>query len=310
MTASRALRGAKDVSTNSLEKVQSAARTLGYVGNPLATSLSSQRTDLIGVVLPSLTNIVFSEVLSGIAAGLVGSGKQPVFGVTDYDPDVEQKVVQSMLSWRPAGLIVTGLDQSEHTRILLQNAGIPIVQIMDLDGVPVDACVGLSHEQAGYDMATALMANGRKRFGYVGWGLEKDTRAAKRFSGFQKALREGGLGLQCNLQEAALSSVAAGRRLTAEALLSHPDLDCLYYSNDDVAMGGLFEGMAQGIAVPDQLMIAGFNGLDFVQSLPAPIATSHTSRHEIGRLAARIARQHPEQEARRIEITPRIDIPS
>ena len=142
MTASRALRGAADVSQNNIAKVRQAAKELGYVGNHLASSLSGQRSNLIGVIVPSLGNIVFAEVLSGVAEGLEGSGLQPVFGVTDYDLEKEYEVIRNMLSWNPAGLVVTGLDQSEDPRRLLQNADVPIVQIMDLDGVPVDACAG------------------------------------------------------------------------------------------------------------------------------------------------------------------------
>ena len=155
MTASRALRGAGDVSKASVDLVTQAARQIGYVGNPLAASLSGKRSGLIGVVIPSLTNIVFAEVLSGIAEGIEGSGMQPVFGVTNYNPDKEYEVIRNMLSWNPAGLIVTGLDQPEDTLRLLENAPVSVVQIMDLDGTPVSACVGMSHHAAGAAMAGA-----------------------------------------------------------------------------------------------------------------------------------------------------------
>ena len=115
MTASRALRGAGDVSKRNVEKVLQAAKDIGYVGNTLASSLSGQRSDLIGVVVPSLVNSVFAEVLAGIAEGMDGSGLQPVFGITDYDTDKEYRAVRNMLSWSPAGLIVTDLDQDEAT---------------------------------------------------------------------------------------------------------------------------------------------------------------------------------------------------
>ena len=157
MTASRALRGAGDVSKSNVDNVRKAAKEIGYVGNHLATSLSNQRSDLIGVVVPSLQNIVFAEVLSGIAEAIAGSEIQAVFGVTDYDPDKEYDVIRKMLSWNPAGLIVTGLDQPDDTRRLLKDADLPVVQIMDVDGSPIDACVGLSHHSAGKAMAEALI---------------------------------------------------------------------------------------------------------------------------------------------------------
>ena len=311
MTASRALRGAGDVSKASVDLVTQAARQIGYVGNPLAASLSGKRSGLIGVVIPSLTNIVFAEVLSGIAEGIEGSGMQPVFGVTNYNPDKEYEVIRNMLSWNPAGLIVTGLDQPEDTLRLLENAPVSVVQIMDLDGTPVSACVGMSHHAAGAAMAEALLAAGRTAFGYVGCGLDRDTRAHKRFDGFASALSRHGTGFEATRTGAGHSTTQAGRELTSDLLATHPDLDCIYYSNDDLAAGGAFHCIANGLDVPGALLLAGFNGLDFVESLPVRIATSRTPRREIGRAAARIIVDPDRGEdpvAQRIAFSPRIDL--
>lgn len=288
MTASRALRGDKDVSKANVSKVRQAARDIGYSGNPLAASLSRERTDLIGVVVPSLSNIVFPQVMSGITQALAGTEFQPVLGVTDYDTDKEHDVLRSILSWRPSGLIVTGLDQPNQTRSLLEQADIPIIQIMDLDGDPIDGCVGFSHTEAGRDMAAALIAAGRKRFGYVGCNLDKDHRAAKRKQGFVQGLRERGLELVGTVCQSGGSSVDAGRRLASDLLAAHADLDCIYFSNDDLAVGGLGHCIGSGISVPEQVALAGFNGLDVIQAFPETIATSRTARKGIGEVAAQI----------------------
>ena len=288
MTASRALRGAGDVSAAKVEKVRRAAKEIGYVGNHLAMSLSSQRSDIIGVVVPSVANIVYAEVLAGIADVIEGSGIQPVFGVTEYDPDREYDVIRNMLSWNPAGLIITGLDQPAQSRRLLENAGIPVVQIMDTDGIAVDSCVGLSHHAAGEAMARALIEMGRTRFGYVGCGLGRDTRAKKRFLGFETVLSQAGLVFVETKTDDGPSTIKAGRDLTASILCDHPHLDCIYYSNDDLAAGGLFHCIANGIADRRKLILAGFNGLDFIASLPIKIATSRTPRRQIGQDAAEL----------------------
>ena len=295
MTASRALRSDKDVSEANVEKVKRAAREIGYYGNHLASSLSSKRTDLIGVVVPSLSNIVFPQVMSGVTDALKGSTLQPVFGVTDYDSEAEYDIIRNMLSWRPAGLIVAGLDQPDDTRKLLADAGIPIVQIMDCDGDPVDACVGFSQTGAGHNMASALLTTGRRRFGYVGHNLDKDLRAAKRKKGFHDALREQGLDFidtidGSHLQEdvATLPAIACGRSMTAELLTRQPDLDCIHFSNDDLAFGGLCHCIAADIDVPVEVALAGFNGLSLLEGFPGKIATSRTARREIGETAAKV----------------------
>lgn len=291
MTASRALRGSVDVSRETRDRVLAAATRMSYVGNRLALSLSSQRTNLVAVVVPSMSNIVFPEVLAGISAGLDGSGMQAVFGISDYDVAKERDIIRDMLSWQPCAIIVTGLDQPEETVALLRGAAIPVVQLMDLDGTPIDFNVGLSHGGAGQDMARALVAAGRRRFGYVGSALGRDLRAGKRKAGFESVLREHGLHFVDQSIDAAFSSIALGKRLTTAMLAAIPDLDCIYYSNDDMASGGLFACMELGVAVPEKILIAGFNGLDLVNSLPAPIATSRSLRRSMGEVAAQLVRQ-------------------
>ncbi|WP_416067255.1 LacI family DNA-binding transcriptional regulator [Rhizobium sp. ZK1] len=292
MTASRALRGAGDVSKETRERVLDVAERLSYVGNRLALSLSSQNTNLLAVVVPSMSNIVFPEVLAGISAALEDSGMQAVFGISDYDTDKERTIIRDMLSWQPSAIIVTGLDQPKETVRMLQNATIPVIQIMDLDGTPVDFNVGLSHKRAGEDMARALIAAGRLRFGYVGSALSRDLRAAKRKAGFEKALREcGGLSFVEHRLDEAFSSVALGKRLTASMLADRPQIDCIYYSNDDMATGGLFACMELGIASPEDVLIAGFNGLELAHALPARIATSKSPRRIIGEIAGKLARE-------------------
>ncbi|WP_380055331.1 LacI family DNA-binding transcriptional regulator [Falsihalocynthiibacter sp. SS001] len=283
MTASRALRGEKGVSKKSLEKVRNAAKELGYVGNPLAMSLSNQSSNLIGVIVPSMSNVVFPEVLSGIAQVIEGTGLQPVFGVTEYDPAREHETIRQMLSWRPAGLIVAGVDQPSETQALLRSGGVPVVQIMDTDGDPIDSCVGISNFEAGAAIARALLARGRKVFGYIG---AVDERAAKRLAGFQQELEAQGIHFQQVLTSNSSSSMMLGKDLTQQILRDHPTLDCIYYSNDDMAAGGGFACIELGLEIPKELALVGFNGLGFIEALPCEIATSRSPRREIGQRAA------------------------
>ena len=141
MTVSRVLRNRGDVSEGTREKVLEAARALGYVPNKIAGALASQRVNLVGVIIPSLSNMVFPEVMTGISEVLEDTGLQPVVGVTNYSPDREEAVLYEMLSWRPSGVIIAGLEHTEAAQAMLAQAGIPIVEIMDIDGEAVDSAV-------------------------------------------------------------------------------------------------------------------------------------------------------------------------
>lgn len=288
MTVSRVLRNRGDVSDRTREKVLAAAKELGYVPNKIAGALASNRVNLVAVIIPSLSNMVFPEVLTGVNQVLEGTELQPVVGVTDYMPEKEERVLYEMLSWRPSGVIIAGLEHSEASRAMLEAAGIPVVEIMDTDGKPVDAMVGISHRRAGREMAQAIVKAGYSRIGFMGTKMPLDHRARKRFEGFTEFLAKSGIEIEDRAFYSGGSALAKGREMTEAMLERSPDLDFLYYSNDMIGAGGLLYLLDQGIDVPGQIGLAGFNGVELLQGLPRKLATMDACRLEIGRKAAEI----------------------
>lgn len=288
MTVSRVLRNRGDVSEGTRAKVLEAAKTLGYVPNKIAGALASQRVNLVAVIVPSLSNLVFPEVLSGITGVLDETDLQPVFGVTKYAPDREETVLYEMLSWRPSGVIIAGVEHTEATRAMMRASGIPIVEIMDSDGTPVDAMVGISHRRAGRQMAQAIVDAGYRRIAFLGTKMPLDHRARKRFEGFTEAMAKAGLEVVDQEFYEGGSGFVTGREMTQKVLSRTPDVDFLYYSNDMIAAGGMLYCIEQGIDIPGQIGMAGFNGLRLLDGLPKKLATMDACRQDIGREAAQI----------------------
>ncbi|MGX9355653.1 LacI family DNA-binding transcriptional regulator [Roseobacteraceae bacterium S113] len=288
MTVSRVLRNRGDVSAATREKVLAAAKELGYVPNKIAGALASQRVNLVAVIIPSLSNMVFPEVMNAISHELEDTELQPVVGVTDYLPEKEERVLFEMLSWRPSGIIIAGLEHSDASRAMLKASGIPVVEIMDVDGTPVDCAVGISHRRAGRQMAEAIMKQGFEQIGFMGTKMPLDHRARKRFEGFTHALAKSGVEILDQEFYDGGSALAKGREMTAAMMERSPDLDFLYYSNDLIGAGGLLWAMEQGIDVPNRLGLAGFNDVELLQGLPRRLATMDSCRAEIGVTAARM----------------------
>ncbi|SFU56307.1 transcriptional regulator, LacI family [Aliiroseovarius crassostreae] len=311
MTVSRVLRNRGDVSQATREKVLAAAKELGYVPNKIAGALASQRVNLVAVIIPSLSNMVFPEVLTGINQVLDETPLQPVFGVTKYDPEREEKVLYEMLSWRPSGVIIAGLEHSENAKAMLRAAGIPVVEIMDTDGPAIDACVGISHRRAGRMMAKAILKAGYRNIGFLGTKMPLDHRARKRFEGFTEALAKEGIEIMDQEFYEGGSALAKGREMTETILTRSPDLDFLYYSNDMIGAGGLLYCLDKGIDVPGKLGLAGFNGVELLEGLPRRLATMDACRLEIGRAAARIIAERAQDGGvaggERVELAPKIE---
>jgi len=312
MTVSRVLRNRGDVSDATRTKVLQAAKTLGYVPNKIAGALASSRVNLVAVIIPSLSNMVFPEVMTGITEVLDETPLQPVIGVTNYLPEREEKVLFEMLSWRPSGVIVAGLEHSDASRAMLAGAGVPVVEIMDTDGTPVDSVVGISHRRAGREMARAIVRAGYERVAFLGTKMPLDHRARKRFEGFTEALAKDGIEIVDQEFYSGGSALLKGREMTEALLKRTPDADFLYYSNDLIGAGGLLHCLDKGIDVPGQIGLAGFNGIDFLHGLPRRLATMEAGRRETGRAAARIiAERAADPEAaggQRIELTPKLEL--
>ncbi|MCB1336524.1 MAG: LacI family DNA-binding transcriptional regulator [Maritimibacter sp.] len=315
MTVSRVLRNRGDVSDATRERVLEAAKELGYVPNKIAGALASQRVNLVAVIIPSLGNMVFPRVMTNISEALDQTPLQPVVGVTNYLPEREEKVLYEMLSWRPSGVIIAGLEHSDASKAMLRGAGIPVVEIMDTDGTPIDSVVGISHRRAGRMMAEAIAKAGYKRIGFLGTKLSLDHRARKRFEGFTEALAKAGLEIADQEFYEGGSSLQKGREMTEAILKRTPDLDFLYYSNDIIGAGGLLYCSDHGIDVPNKVGLAGFNDISMLKGFSKRLATMDSGRGEIGTKAAEIiaARVEAGDEGMtegkgvRIELTPTID---
>lgn len=310
MTVSRVLRKRGDVSETTREKVLAAAKELGYVPNQIAGSLASQQVNLVAVIIPSLKNMVFPEVLTGVNEALDATPLQPVVGVTDYDPEKEERVLYEMLSWRPSGLIIAGLEHSDASDAMLRNAGIPVVEIMDVDGTPVHNMVGISHRKAGEDMAQAILKQGYRNIGFMGTKMPLDRRARKRFEGLTECLARGGVEIVDREFYSGGSALLKGREMTQAMLERTPDIDFLCYSNDMIGAGGLLHLLDQGYDVPGQIGLAGFNGVELLDGLPRKLATMDACRYEIGAKAAEIihAQSQPgsDQSPQHVTLTPKI----
>lgn len=292
-TVSRIMRNHGLIADATRSRVMEAVRALGYVPNRIAGSLASLDSRLVGVVIPSLSNIVFPEVLQGINAGLAGTNRQSVISVTDYDLDKEEVVVRNLLAWQPAAVLIAGSTHTDATRKMLDQSGIRIIEFMEIDHPPIDMAVGLSHVAAGAAAARHLIARGYRRFGYVGYGGTSDVRARMRYDGLRTTLAQAGLSLEAEAMSDGQTSVGKGKAQTADLCARAPGIEVVVYSNDDMAVGGLFHCMAAGIRVPDELALFGFNGLDIGRELPQPLSTIRSNRFKIGQRAVEVFLESP-----------------
>eukprot|EP00903_Cladosiphon_okamuranus_P001251 g1249.t1 len=287
MTVSRALRDPDKVSAKTLAKIRVVVDRLGYVPDPAASALAAGKTNVIGVIVPSVTNNVFSDVMRGIYEVAEGSKWQIQLGNSRYSPLEEESLVRTFLSQKPAGLILSGLDQSEETSKLLMGADCRIVQIMECGPDPFDMMIGFSHVDASAAATRHLLAAGYTRPGYIAARL--DPRSQRRLSGFKtEAERAGVFSAGRIVTTPRPSTVTLGCELVADLLSKAPDTDAVLCNNDDLALGALFECQRRGLRVPDEFGICGFNDLEMMAAANPSITSVRTYRLDMGRDAFRM----------------------
>jgi LacI family gluconate utilization system Gnt-I transcriptional repressor len=284
-TASRVLRNKGSFSENARVRVLNAARKLNYVPNRIAGTLASTDSHLVGVIIPGVTTTFFPDLLLGANSVLEGAGFQSVISVTEYDAAREEKLIESLLSWRPAGILVTGLEHTDRGRAMLKASRTRIVELGDIDGQGIDIVVGFSNRAAGYAAGQYLIKRKFRRIGYVG---NQSTRAGKRYHGFKAALADAGMSLADEQITPGLASIKSGRDGLMRLLSRGGKLDVVYFANDDMAIGGYFHCLAKGIAVPEQLALMGHNGSDEGQLMPHPLSTIRAPRLAVGQVGAKL----------------------
>ena len=284
ITVSRALRNPSSVSTALRERVERAVREIGYVPDSAAQALASSRTNVIGVVIPSVTNAVFVDVLRGIYDAVENTPFQIQLGNSNYSTLQEEALFRLFMGQRPAALLVTGLGQSREARKLLGELDCPIVQIMEMGTDPVDMLVGFSHSAACEAATRHLIEKSYRRIGFL--AAQMDPRTRMRLEGYARAMTEAGLfDERLVVTTPKPSSITVGAQLCTELLARVPDADAVQTNNDDIAVGAFFEVQRRRMRIPEEFGVSGFNDLELMSVAHPTITSVRTFRYEMGKVA-------------------------
>lgn len=287
MTASKVMRNTGSISKATQERVRNAAAELGYVPNRLAGSLSSKSSDIVAVVLPSINDLIFGEVVSGINEILRPRGYITFIGETQFDSRLEEEILRTVLSLHPAGIILTGgIARSDIARRMLQNWRRPTIQIWDDMPCEFNGTIGPNHAEAGRAIAGHFKAQNYQAPAYIGAELHKDLCAARRFEAFKSTLTASGLEPRTVIDADLPRQKDTGRILVERLMRAHPETDAIYCLNDAMALGALAWLHKQGYDVPSRIAVAGFNGTSALSAVRTRLTTVHVERRVLGQAAA------------------------
>jgi LacI family transcriptional regulator, gluconate utilization system Gnt-I transcriptional repressor len=285
MTASRSLSQPQLVSEATRARVERAVLELGYVPNRAARALASSRSRVIVVLVPSLSNAVFTALLDGVQDAVGASQYQLLIGNTHYSDAEEEKLLRIYLQSDPDGILLPGLSHSPEVGRMLETLRVPVVSMMDLSETPSIVSVGFSQLDAGRALTDHLLARGYRRIAFV--GAQLDERTLRRADGWRQAMLEAGLfDPRLEIMTPAPSTVALGAELMRHVLAELPDCEAVFFCNDDLAHGAIFHCQRAGVRIPQQVAVAGFNDLPSSRLMVPSLTTVDTPRYQVGFQAA------------------------
>jgi LacI family transcriptional regulator len=282
-SVSRALNNPAAVRADLRARIDAAAQDLGYIPDAAARALSSRRTRTIGAVIPTVDNAMFARGIEALQRYLSLKDYLLLLATSGYDPEVEHRQAQNMISRGVDGLILRGDVHSEGLRKLLATHRIPFVNVGVYHPDKPYASVGADNEAAAWRACRHLLALGHRRIGMVAALSRHNDRASARVQGVRRAMAEAGLALEPRWTLEVPYQLDDARQ--AARTLLPPDAaqrpTALVCGNDVIAYGVLLEAERRGLRVPQDLSVMGFDDLEWSRHLRPSLTTMHLPTDEV-----------------------------
>jgi LacI family transcriptional regulator len=275
MTVSRVVNGHGVVRDATKERVMRAVRELGYRPNLAASSLAAAQHTCIALIYTNPSSTYLRELLVGALSGSVRTAAQLVIATWDNLDAPAQRNAARLMAKSVAGVILPPpLCESKAVVMEFVDAGVPVVSIASGRFSSDVSCVRIDDFRASKEITAHLIANGHTRIGYIK-GNPNQTASADRYDGFKAALDEAGVLLDETLVQQGYYTYRSGLEATEKLLsLRHPPT-AIFASNDDMASAAVSVAHRQGLDVPRDLSVVGFDDTTAATMVWPELTTIH-----------------------------------
>ncbi|MGR3464558.1 LacI family DNA-binding transcriptional regulator [Limimaricola sp.] len=275
---SRSFTEGASVSARTRAKVEKAARELGYSPNALASSLTTGRTKLIGLVSNNFHNPIFLEIFDLFTRGLQDRGLRPLLVNLSEETEPEHSV-RMLRQYSVDGVVVASSTLPPSFAIAFRDAGVPVVNSFGrYSSDPKVHAVGIDNVECGRMAARTLMARGYRRISFMG-GPESATSTQDRFKGFAAELA-GRDGIETSHSFAEAYTFDAGRREMLR-LLEAPPAEAYFCGDDVLSIGALSALRDRGLTVPGDVGLLGLNDMEMARWENIDLTTIHQPIRQI-----------------------------
>lgn len=286
-TVSRALKDHPHLSKDTVKKIKIVADEMGYQRNKFASNLRQRHTNTLGILVPKLNSYFMSTVIAGIEKVTNENGYGLIISTSQESAEQEVSGVKTLYNSRVDGLMVSlafDTENTDHFNIFL-NKNIPVIffdrvsQSKGCTSVVIDNC------SAGYEVTTHLIGQGCKKIVHVGGNLLRNV-YSERFEGYKKALRMEGLPFDKKHLIIGDLSRQDGFEAAKKLLRMSPVPDGVFAANDTSAVGVIMHLLREGVRIPEDICVAGFNNEPVSEVIKPNLTTVEYPAEEIGEIVA------------------------
>ena len=274
-TVSRALNKPDTVSEAVKKKIERIIKKIGYIPNAGARSLMLKRTGSIGVIVPTLDNAIFAQGLEEFQRQLSQSGYQMLVASTNYDPEIENQQMRNLLLQGVEGIAMFGSSQKLELIRLLRTRKLPYIHIGTLDTPLNGYAAGFDNKKAIQLGVEYLVQVGHRNFGMIAGKTENNDRARDRVDGVVELLKRNRISLKRESIIEVPYQIQDARIALKKLLQINPSISAVVCGNDVLAIGALLEAQSQGIKIPHQCSILGFDNLELSRHIQPSLSTIH-----------------------------------
>jgi LacI family transcriptional regulator, galactose operon repressor len=285
MTVSKVLRDAPDVSQTTKAKVRQLADEMGYVPDALARGLRTRRTQLFGLVVPSVTHPVLSQMVLAIEHRVYELGYDLLLAQTQDNPRREEACLHRLLARRVDGLFVAPVYRLAPAAPIyeeLMRSGTPTVLLGH--GAPFCSAfpsVESDDALASYELCQNLIRLGHEQIAFFA-GPPAAPWAQEHFDGYRRALREANLPLDERLVFSAGASIEDGRKAAAQMLSESAPATAIQTASDLVALGVATVLWKQGLRIPEDVSLSGYGNHLAAEHMRVPLTTVRLPNYALG----------------------------
>jgi len=285
-TVSRVINGSAYVSEDVAERVRKALDELKFIPNPIATTLKYGRSKTYGVIVPDLSNPFYPEFLLQFEDVLVEIDHELLLASTQSSQTKLISSVRRMLMRRVDGVVLMASELDTRSVEPLLEHKIPIVTIDRRRAQEGTGDVAIDFEDGYLKAVLHLRDLGHKRIGFIG-GSEGILTSQIRLEAFQRALQLASLPYHPGLAAYGNYRVSGGNEAMRTLLAANPAPTAVLTANDLTAFGALQALQMQGIRVPDDISLVGFDGIQLGSALHPPLTTIEISGRDMAQTCVR-----------------------